>query len=121
MYTVEQDTKYVLMAMEKKPFKTWKKDRLLKMKEQEEAKKEDKATGLFSAHVMQAAEDVAEETNLKPRTFSLQGGEDDVIPRNINTEVIDVAPKFSVVQKYATYTPDYVRPSYKHACRYAYV
>ena len=42
-------------------------------------------------------------------------------PRNINTEVVDVAPEFSVVQKYGTYTPDYVRPSYKRACTYAYV
>ena len=50
-YTIERDTKYVLMAMEKNVFKTWRKERLQKMKEQEETKKEAKATEFFSTHV----------------------------------------------------------------------
>ena len=39
--------------------------------------------------------------------MNMLGSIPDVTPRNINTEVIDVAPEFSVVQKYATYTSEY--------------
>lgn len=46
-YTIERDTKYVLMAMENKLFQTWRKERLQKVKEQQEAKTVSKVTDFF--------------------------------------------------------------------------
>jgi hypothetical protein len=59
--------------MEKKPFRTWRIDRLQKMREQKEVKNEDAAVALS----MSSANSVALETDSKPRTVSFEEGEDD--------------------------------------------
>ena len=76
-YSIERNTKYVLVAMEKKSFKTWRKERQHKIEEQGEAKKEDKAANIFSAHIQSADHVVPIKTDSKPRTVSFKGREDD--------------------------------------------
>jgi hypothetical protein len=63
--------------MEKKPFRTWRKGRLQKMKEQKEAKKKEADTATFlCAPVQFTYEDVAVQTKEKQRTVSVEEGEE---------------------------------------------
>ena len=60
---------YVLKAMEKKTFRTWRNQRLLKMKEQNEATiNEAEAITIFAASVQSEDDIVDLETDSKPRT-----------------------------------------------------
>lgn len=78
-YTIELDIKYVLMAMEKKLFKTWRKKRLQKMKEQEKAKEKEAGVSEILVAPEQSIEEYAvEETDSKPRTVSLEERDDDM-------------------------------------------
>ena len=77
-YTVVHDTKYVLVSKEEKPFNTWRKERLQKRKELEEAMKEAEGAKLFLADVQSAYHIVVIKSGLKPRTVSLKGREDDM-------------------------------------------
>ncbi|XBJ16029.1 hypothetical protein VPH35_007759 [Triticum aestivum] len=88
-YTVEWDRKYVLMAMENKLFRTWRKERLQKMKEKQEPKTVRTVTEFSSVHIQPAEKVVAEETDLKPRTVSLEGREDDTA--SPSSDLVDVA------------------------------
>jgi hypothetical protein len=83
-YTVTRDKIYVLKVMEKKPFTAWRKDRLQKTREQKEAKKkEDAAAAIFVASVKLRDDVFPLETELKPRTVSLEEGEDDTRPTQL--------------------------------------
>jgi hypothetical protein len=51
-YTIKQDNMYVLHPMENKLFRSWRNERLLKLKEQKEAiKKETEAATIITAFV----------------------------------------------------------------------
>jgi hypothetical protein len=74
-YTVTRDKVYVLQPMEKKLFRSWRKERLLKMKEQNEAqRKEAESATNFSTPVQSKNGVVVLETNSKPRTVLLEKG-----------------------------------------------
>ena len=103
-YTVKRDTKYVLVAIEKKFFKTRRKERQQKMKEQEEAKKEVKPTEEISAHVRSADYVIVKETDSKPRTVLLEGREDDTTINTLATAVIPQDVTGMVVQNYVLET-----------------
>jgi hypothetical protein len=83
-YTLTQDKVYVLHPMEKKLFRSWRKERLLKMKEQKEAsKREAEHDIIFSTPVQSEDGDVALKTSSKLRTVSFEEGEDDAASRSI--------------------------------------
>ena len=88
MYTGERGMKCVLVAMEKKLFKTWRKERLQKIKEQQKAQKEAKVSKIYSVHIQSAVEIVATETNSKPRMVLLEEGEDDTDTTNASVFTI---------------------------------
>jgi hypothetical protein len=70
--------------MEKKLFRSWRKERLLKMKEQKEAsKREAEHDIIFSTPVQSEDGDVALKTSSKPRTVSFEEGENDAASRSI--------------------------------------
>jgi hypothetical protein len=99
-YTIKQDNMYVLHPMEKKLFRSWRNERLLKLKKQKEAmKKETEAATIITAFV-QPRDDVAVlKAGLKPRTVSLEEGEDDVAPSVTNV--------VSIADNMQNYTPSY--------------
>jgi hypothetical protein len=68
-YTIMQDKIYVLRPMDKKPFRTWRKERLHK-------KKETAAAAIFETSV-QSVGNIVDEIELKPRTVSFEEREDD--------------------------------------------
>jgi hypothetical protein len=84
--------------MKKKLFRSWRKERLLKMKEQKEAqRKEAESATNFSTPVQSKDGVVALETKSKPRTVLLEEGEDDTAMYAYNTADSDVVPKYDIV------------------------
>ena len=87
-YTADRDKKYVLMFMEKKLFKAWRKDQWQKLREQQQAKKNEAiAMGNIPAPIQSAEDNIAQENNPKSRMISLQGEEDDTTLFNTRDEV----------------------------------
>jgi hypothetical protein len=82
-YTVTRDKVYVLKPIEKKMFRTWRKERIQKLKEQDEEEIMAESAPIFSAIVQSGVTIVALETDSKPRTVSHEEGEDDTAPNTV--------------------------------------
>jgi hypothetical protein len=77
-YTIKRENEYVLRPMDKKLFKSWRKDRLRKIKEPEEARKKEAEVVVISSAPVQSTNDtVLLGTDSKPRTVSREEREDD--------------------------------------------
>jgi hypothetical protein len=64
-------------------FRTWRKERIQKLKEQDEAEIMAEPAPIFSAIVQSGVTIVALETDSKPRTVSHEEGEDDTAPNTV--------------------------------------
>ena len=73
-YTIKKGKKCSLVPMGVERFISWRKEHLEKIKEQEEEEKKVEVAEIFAV-VIQSSE---EEVNSKPKTVSMQGGEDDM-------------------------------------------
>jgi hypothetical protein len=107
---------YTLVSMDTMKYKAWRDEKLqklkeeeehknkeaeLKIREQEEAKKRDaEAAALLLVHVPSTADIVALKTDSKPRTVSLEEGEDDVEPPIF--DVVYTTVKSSIAELTAT-------------------
>ena len=92
VYTVKKGKKYDLMPMGQDRFIARRREHHKNIKEEEDAKKNMvEATEISMITIQSVHENIVIKIESKPRTVSIQGGEDDTTRCNKNTEVVDVS------------------------------
>jgi len=99
IYTVNKGRMYDIVPMGRDRFIAWRREHQKKIKEEEDAKKNMvEATEISMITIQSVHENIVIKIESKPRTVSVQGGENDATQCNINSEVFDVSPEAGNVQ-----------------------